>query len=349
MAIINLPTQGMNVLAQFKILQRHLFAFLKHLTVIKLWNFFLSEYNSMAHNSRNSSYPYILKIEPSNICNLKCEYCYEDRRPPGQGERPFGRMSINNFIKLIDEVGPYLFKINLYGFGEPFLFPETFDMIKYANEKNIGVAVSSNLNIEDPFLPERIIRSGLETLIFSCHGVTHETYRKFMVKGNMDLAMRNIKGIIKKRRELGARTPLIDWQFCVTKFNQGEIDIARSMAKEIGIDQIRFIRPFFPENAGEEWQSDLFPKNEFLSEANNRVGCCWIYRSAYINYDGNLLPCCRDVRRMKNDFGNVFMEGFAAIWNNEKYMSSRMLIANPNGKGLKCDTLCTRCPVTNNK
>jgi radical SAM protein with 4Fe4S-binding SPASM domain len=255
-------------------------------------------------------------------------------------------MSFENFSRLVDEVGPYLFKINLYGFGEPFLFPETFAMIRYASDRNIGVGVSSNLNIShEPSLAEKIVRSGLETLIFSCHGVTQESYAKFMVKGDMELALRNIRDIAATRRKFGSRTPFLDWQFCVTRFNQGELDMARAKARELGIDQIRFIKPFFPEEAGDEWRSDLFPKTVFRPGLDRPPGCTWMYRSAYINYDGNLLPCCRDVRLTSNDFGNVFQEGFASVWNNEKYVSSRKLIANPKDKSIACDTLCARCPV----
>ncbi len=345
MAILDLATKGMNAATQLKILKRHMFAFYRHLTAKKLWNFFLAEYNMVSKKSRISSYPYILKIEPSNICNLRCEYCYDNRSAPGEGERPYGRMSFKDFKGLVDEVAPYLFKINLYGFGEPFLFPETFEMIEYATRKNIGIGVSSNLNINDPSLPEKIVRSGLEVLIFSCHGVTQESYSKFMVKGKMELAMRNLEGIVDARRKLGKKTPLIDWQFCVTKFNQGEIEMARAKAGELGIDQVRFIRPFFPDDAGEEWWSDLFPKREF-HPGDKPPGCSWIYRSAYINFDGGLLPCCRDVRQKKNDIGNVFEEGFAGIWNNEQYVNSRRLIANPRDKSIKCDTFCSDCPVT---
>jgi radical SAM protein with 4Fe4S-binding SPASM domain len=335
----------MNAAAQLNILKRHAFAFLKHATPRKLYNFIAAEYNAKVKKDRVSSYPYILKIEPSNICNLKCQYCYDDRRPSGKGERPYGRLSFENFAKLVDEVGPYLFKINLYGFGEPFLFPEALQMIEYASRKNIGVAVSSNLNIDNvPGLAEKIVKSGLETLIFSCHGVTEQSYSKFMVNGNMALAMRNIKDVVRARRELRSKTPLIDWQFCVTQFNQGELDLAKAKAKEIGIDQVRFIKPFFPENAADEWRSDLFPKTLFRPGIDTPPGCAWMYRSAYINYDGNLLPCCRDVRQMKNDFGNVFQEGFMTVWNNDKYIKSRRLIADPSDKS-KCDTLCAFCPV----
>ncbi|WP_254845493.1 radical SAM protein [Desulfovibrio sp. DV] len=132
--------------------------------------------------------PYILKIETTNICNLRCAYCYDDRRAPLPGERPYGRMTADQFRSIIDSCGEYLFKINMYGFGEPFLFPETLEMICYATDKNIGVGVSSNLNHRDPDLARRIVASGLEVLIFSCHGVSFETSGRFMRGGNADLA-----------------------------------------------------------------------------------------------------------------------------------------------------------------
>lgn len=346
MSLFDLATKGIDAATRYKILKRHIFAFFKHLTIRKLINFFHAEYNVFMKNNIVTSYPYILKVESTNICNLKCAYCYDNRRLPGEGERPYGKMSFNNFKKLINEVYPYLFKINLYGFGEPFLFPETLDMIEYATKKNIGVGLSSNMNFEDPSLPERIVKSGLEVLIFSCHGVTQESYGKFMVKGVMRLAMKNISKVIEAKRKMSAKNPFIDWQFCVTRFNQRELDIARTKAIELGVDQIRFIKPFFPENADEEWNSVLFPKANPELLGNKQLGCSWVYRSAYINYDGGLLPCCKDVRHKANDFGNVFNEVFLTVWNNENYRSSRSLIAKPWSKNNKCNTICSRCPVT---
>ena len=339
---IGLATMGMDRTSRIKVLKPHLIAFLKHMTLKKLHNFIRAEINRMMKREIIKSYPYILKIESTNICNLNCGYCYDSRRPSMSGERKYGRMSIENFKKIVDEVGSYLFKINLYGFGEPLLFPETLRMVEYATQKNIGVGISSNMNIDKPNLAGDIINSGLEVLIFSCHGISQETYNKFMNKGNFELALNNIKALIKERRNKGSRTPLIDWQFCVTKFNQDEIKQALDIKREFGIDQIRFIRPDIPEDADAEWFSDLFPKRSLA--LNNFIGCSWPYRSAYINYDGGLLPCCRDTRRLSNDFGNVIEESFSTIWNNEKYKSSRRLIANPKEK-IGCEIMCTKCPA----
>jgi MoaA/NifB/PqqE/SkfB family radical SAM enzyme len=336
---------GMDPRTRLRVLQRHLLAFLRHMTPRRLANFVGSELNRLLKREVLDSYPYILKIESSNICNLRCAFCYDNRSAPGPGQRPYGRMSAEDFERLLKEVGPYLFKINLYGFGEPFLFPETFEMIRAARAMNVGVGVSSNLNLDDPGLARRIVASGLEVLIFSCHGATQETYAKFMQKGRRELALANLEAIIAERRRQGTRYPLIDWQYCVTKFNQHEIAQAAELARSMGVDQIRFIRPDFPDDAPEEWFSDLFPRRVEEAKAGGMGGCSWPWRSAYINYDGGLLPCCREVRDMDNDFGNVLTEGFKKVWNNRRYRAARRLIADPANPHAERDIMCDRCPA----
>ncbi len=343
---MGLATKGADFFARARILQRHAYAFVKHLNGRKLANFAKAELARMSGAQSLESYPYILKIETNNICNLRCEFCYDGRRAAGEGERPYGRMTFEQFKKIIDETGDYLFKINLYGFGEPFLFPETFEMISYATSKNIGVGVSSNLNIKDPALAQKILDSGLEVLIFSCHGASKESYAKFMVSGDYDLAMANVAAVAREKRKRGARTPLIDWQYCVTKFNQHETGAAQKIAAELGIDQIRFIRPFIPENAPDEWFSDMFPRNVPVPpDKNNRV-CAWPYRSGYINYDGGIIPCCRETRQLSSDLGNVLTEDFRAVWNNERYRLARALVSDPLTAERRSGLICSDCPAT---
>lgn len=342
-----LATKGAGTAERLKILKRHGQAFLRHATAKRLLNFARAERNRLQKRTVLDSMPYILKIETTNICNLRCAYCYDDRRPPTPDERPFGRMTLAQFTKLLDEVGQYLFKINLYGFGEPFLFPETLDMIRLAAKRNIGVGVSSNLNHRDPELPRRIVESGLEVLIFSCHGVSQETSNRFMRGGNPDLALDTLRAVIATRRAAGSVTPFIDWQYCVTGFNEHEIETARDKAKTLGVDQIRFIKPFFPADAPDEWFSSRFPRQTFSHDDEKASpGCSWLYRSAYINWEGGLIPCCRDPRDPSVDFGNVLETPFREVWNNAKYQAARALLAAPDRHDLRPGIVCGRCPVT---
>uniref|UniRef100_I2Q7J5 Putative Fe-S oxidoreductase n=1 Tax=Desulfovibrio sp. U5L TaxID=596152 RepID=I2Q7J5_9BACT len=345
-----LATKGADAAERLKILKRHGQAFLRHATPQKLWNFAKAERNRVQGRTVLDSLPYILKIETTNICNLRCAYCYDDRRPPAPGERPYGRMTVAQFQGLVDQVGDRLFKINLYGFGEPLLFPETLDMVRYAADRNIGVAVSSNLNHRDPELPRRIVASGLEVLIFSGHGLSHETAGRFMRGGNPDLALGTLAAVIEARRAAGSRTPFIDWQYCVTGFNEHEIPAARDTAKRLGVDQLRCIRPSFPDDAPADWFSSRFPRRTAsgpdAGSAEAGAGCAWLYRAAYVNWDGGLIPCCRDPRDRAADFGNVLEEPFAAVWNNGNYQSARALLADPSRRDLRPGLLCGRCPAT---
>ncbi|MBF0368881.1 MAG: SPASM domain-containing protein [Magnetococcales bacterium] len=335
-----LATKGADKASRLTIIGRHVSAVVRHMTFKKAMNLFRVELARFRGAEVVGGRPYILKIESTNVCNLKCAYCYDNRRQPEEGERAYGRMSFADFQKIFDEVGEYLFKINLYGFGEPFLFPETYEMIRYATDHNVGMGVSSNLNLKDEDAPRKIVESGLEVLIFSCHGVSQEAYSQFMVKGDRDLAFSTLAKVMEEKKRLGSNTPVIDWQYCVTSFNQKEIPLAKEKARELGVD-VRFIQPFLPEGARAEW----YPKGQSPKPPPPRMGCSWPYRSAYINYDGGLLPCCKDTRFLKNDFGNVISEGFAAVWNNDDYQSSRRLIKSPGDTSIECDTMCLECPV----
>ncbi len=334
-------TRGGDFRSRWRILKRHAQALLRHANSRRLANFLLAEAERTLKRERAASHPYLLKIEPSNICNRHCPYCHDGRSAPGPGQRAYGRMDATQFSRLLDDVGPWLFKINLYGFGEPFLFPETLTMIRDAADRNIGVGVSSNLQIDDPGLGERIVASGLETLIVSIHGASQATCARFMGGGRLDLALGNVRAVLAARKQAGSSLPYVDWQYCVTGFNAGEMEAAKRLAEELGVDQIRFIRPFVPEGADPDWTWADAPPIDARAE---KQGCPWLWRAAYINWDGGVLPCCREVRDIAHDFGNALETGLTRLWNNDRFRAARRLAAGkpaPNAAAI----LCARCPA----
>jgi len=339
-----LATRGADAAARWTILRRHLTAFLRHLTPRRLGNFLLAEGERLLGTERARSLPYLLKIEPSNICDLRCPHCYDGRPQPGPGERAYGRMTLETFTSIVDQARHALLKINLYGFGEPFLFPETLEMIEYAAGRNIGVGVSSNMHFTDPALPERIVRSGLEVLIVSCHGASPATHARFMRGGNLGRALSNIRKVIEARQRLGSAWPVVDWQYCVTGFNEHEIERARAMARDLGVDRIRFIRPYLPKNPGEGWESTLFPT---VGSVDEGTGCSWLHRAAYVNWDGGVLPCCRGVRDTANDFGNLNRDPLRVVWNNDRFRAARRLARTGRVEGERI--LCHDCPALRRK
>ena len=78
-------------------------------------------------------------------------------------------MDIGLFKKVMNELAPYLYNVNLYFQGEPMLHPRFFSFL--GNWKNSQTVVSTNghfLSIENS---EKIVRSGLNKLIISLDGM----------------------------------------------------------------------------------------------------------------------------------------------------------------------------------
>ncbi len=59
-----------------------------------------------------------------------------------------------------------------------------------------------------------------------------------------------------------------------------------------------------------------------------------------INWEGDVTPCCGSYDYKQDSLGNVFETDIYKIWNNEKYMNSRLRLKNKLGNG---NTLCSKC------
>ena len=339
-------TIGCGIRSKLRILSEHLNSVLRHMTISRLLNLLKSEKDRILHRSIVNSMPFFLKIETTGLCNLKCRWCTGSRKERSRDERSAGRMTFEQFRSILDQTGRYLFRINLYGFGEPLIFPETFAMVREASSRNIGVVISSNMNVGSPSLTTDLLDCGLELLIFSCHGTTDETVKKFMgFSADIHRALENVADLVRERKRKRSRFPIIQWQYCVTGFNEHQMEEAAEIAEKLGIDAIRFIKPWFPPNAEDEWYSTLFPLRSIESSDYRRRSCSWPYRGAYISWDGGMLPCCREELYPENDFGNVLSEEFQNIWNGSRYRESRKLINAPDSFQPRCRTICSTCSV----
>jgi MoaA/NifB/PqqE/SkfB family radical SAM enzyme len=179
-----------------KILSRYGFSLSRHMTPRRAWNMAKVEWARWRGHDVVPGFPYVLKIETTNICNQRCPFCLDrDRSKIDDDGRGFGRMHFSCFTKVIDAIGPYAMRLNMYGSGEAVLFPDVFDFIRYASDRNIGVTVSANLSAFKKENAEKLVESGLEHLIVSCHGASPETYDKYNVGGDFWRTIENMKAI----------------------------------------------------------------------------------------------------------------------------------------------------------
>jgi MoaA/NifB/PqqE/SkfB family radical SAM enzyme len=338
---------------QYTRMGRHALSVLRHSTPRKLANLALVEAEYRLRRTHVRGRPYILIVDPLNVCNLRCPLC-----PTGTGdlERHQGKMPWETFKKVIDEMAPYAYEVNLHNWGESLLHPNIFEMIEYVASKNVATNMSTNFNLVTDEKIDKLIRSGLEYLILSIDGTTNETYKKYRVRGNLDRVMANVQKLVQRRKELGSRTPYLEWQFIVFKHNAHEVDEARALAEKMGIDRFRVIpagTPMLAENQDElrrEWLIDDELAGEGESESAEeaslrevqQTSCFYLYRSFTTNPDGGTAPCCV-VYGKHNDFGDVNTQTPREIWNNEKYISARSLFRT--GGQATQPTICDGCTL----
>jgi len=295
--------------------------FTKIINLLKIYiSFFISE---ILKKQIRWGMPYSISIEPTNNCNLKCSEC-----PSGNNQLTRARGTIENnlYYKIIDESYKYLLNLFLYFQGEPFLTKNIYDLINYANNKNVFTATSTNGHFLTKQNSEKIIKSGLNKLIISLDGTTQETYEKYRINGDIEKVKKGIKNIVDAKTKFKSKTPFIEVQFLVLSSNEHQIVEIKKFCKEQKIDKLSFksaqIYNF-------ETNTSLIPKSKKYSRYKYTDGrwqlkkkiknhCFRLWNSVVITWKGDLLPCCFD-KDAQYPFGNVNDENIEDLITNSKF------------------------------
>lgn len=187
---------------------------------------------------RRFGYPPILQIEPVNACNLQCPACATGN---GLMKRPPRLMPFRLFRKAIDEVSENVLFVALWSWGEPFLNPEVFRMIRYAADKGLMVHTSTNGH----FLTGRdragqVVESGLNSIVFALDGLDQGTYGKYRRGGDFGSVVGSIRNLVTERTASGATRPFITVRFMVMKHNEHQAGRVVDFAMRLGVDAVTF-------------------------------------------------------------------------------------------------------------
>jgi len=304
----------------------------------------LSSYSSLLKSDRVLGRPIHLTIEPTNICDLRCPIC---ETGAGILNRQKGSMSLDNFKMIIDKLGKHTNTLFFYYMGEPFLNKNAYGMISYATQKGIFVSTCTNGHFVDA---KAIIESGIGEVNFQIGGMTQETHETYRVGGDLRKSLDNLVATIEeKRRHPQSRTKIITG-LIVMKHNEHEVDDFLKFAQEIGVDDAQVISPcvrtleqgrqFLPQN-DKYWLYDRKAFNEGILHPTliPHNHCEWLYYSTTIQWNGNVVPCCRDPQG-EHIMGNIFEQDFYEIWNCEKFREFRRKI-NSDQANLKLCQLCS--------
>lgn len=313
------------------------------ITLKKLLNLYLSRYEYETGRIKVRSLPIKLTVESTNVCNLRCPACFT-----GAGEvgRVRSMMTLELYRKLLDELGDFLLQCEFHNWGEPLLSKFIYTMIREAVDRGISTIISTNFSIPfDAERAERLVASGLHVMGVSIDGARQKTYEQYRIRGDLETVLKNCQLVVDAKKKLQSETPRMVWEFHVFRHNVGDIELAKTMAKDLGmgiaIDKGWVIGPDW--DGGGEW-------NFFANPSPAR--CMFLWQQAVVQNDGGVAPCCGTFYR-EDDLGRLNVKPdelgaatFREVWNNPKFREARGLYRSRTGSAETQRSICFDCPAT---
>jgi hypothetical protein len=213
--------------------------------------------------------PRRLFVEPCISCNLSCFEACCNHENGIHFTRSVRLLDWNTYIKVIDELGPGLQRIDFFNYGESFIHPKAIEMIAYAKSRypQIYLFTSTNgllLNTDDKL--RRLVQSGIDEITFSIDGARQESYVRYRRGGDFNKLMQILRRFVEIKRELQNDTPFINWRYILFRWNDSdeEMNLARKLALEIGIDRLCWEITDHPENSASERFVEGRPEYELI-------------------------------------------------------------------------------------
>jgi radical SAM protein with 4Fe4S-binding SPASM domain len=263
--------------------------------------------------------PLSIGAELTNNCNLHCPECSSGSNLM---TRKRGFMEPGLFGKVITELGPYLFSINLYFQGEPMMHPLFFSFVE--NSRKLNSIVSTNghfLSVENS---EKIVKSGLSKLIVSLDGMDQDTYSSYRINGNIATVLDGLKNVVEAKSRYNS--PLnIEIQFIVNSFNESQIPEIRKLArkfkaslrlKSMQINEKGDVGLWIP--VTERFRRYKLKEGIYVNKNTLPNSCARLWLNPVITWDGKVLPCCFD-KNAEYVMGDFNKNTFREIWNGPKY------------------------------
>jgi radical SAM protein with 4Fe4S-binding SPASM domain len=283
--------------------------------------------------------PLAIGAELTNHCNLRCPEC---NTGSGMMTRPKGFMSTALFDKLISELEPYLYNINLYFQGEPMLHTGFFHFLGRCT--NLNTVVSTNGHFLSEENTEKLAISGLKQLVISLDGMDQQTYSSYRVNGNFEEVTRGIRYVSEAVKRNSSPMKIVI-QFLVNLNNEHQIAEARKFAHEVNavlklksmqiINKDDFVRWLPSEKRFSRYENKC---NIYTLKNSYPDRCARLWFNPVITWDGKVLPCCFD-KNADHVMGDLNEDTFKEIWTGPKYRIFRKSVLS----GRHLNDICRNC------
>jgi len=287
------------------------------------------KFNNYSKLRKIPKFPLYLLIEPTSICNLRCQMCFQIDKTFSSNMNFMGKMNFKLFTRIVDEAASKGTKaVTLASRGEPTIHPQFGDMLEYCTDKFYEVKINTNailLNIE---LSHKILRSDIGLVVFSVDAYDKEGYKRIRKSNKFQQVVDNIINFHNIRDQY---------------YNKSNtITRAHGVVVEDDFDKNAFLS-YWKNLTDEVTITDSVRRWDTYnnSKTNKTTPCTAALDRMYVWYDGVCNPCDVDYKSYLK-VGDANITTIEEIWNGKAFedfrhahLSGNRLILNP----------CDRCEL----
>lgn len=263
--------------------------------------------------------PYTIAIDPSNLCNFKCNFCAIQSKNEKLSFRKqlMDKELFMKIIKDLQELPEKLKILRINGQGEPLLNPHLSEMIGFAKEKDVAhfIEIITNGSLLNPELNQKLIDSKVDRIRISIEALNAEKY-KSITGTEIDFAkfIENIKDLHDRSGGCEIYCKIIDAAVPSEEDKEKFYTLFGDICDRIFIDNVIPMWSDFDELE----QNVQIGKIGVHGQKVRKVTVCpYSFYSLIVNSDGEVTVCCADWKR-KLVVGDLKYQSFIEIWNGEK-------------------------------
>lgn len=296
--------------------------------------------------------PYKVDLALTYKCNNRCSHCYND-----EARREMTSLGVSDWFRVLDRLAAIGVPHIIFTGGEPTLYPQLAQLIKYADRHGQITGLNTNgRRLADARFVRELAHAGLnhvQITLESCkpevhnHITGHDSFRETLKGIENSLAtslhtitnttltrktIRHVDEIISFLHDIGVRTFAMNGMIHSGKGRMSPdavpaIDLhpvlvhVRNKARELGMQFLWYTPTEYCQ----------------MSPLALGIGCKRCNAGEYsmcIEPNGNVLPC----QSFYVAAGNILRDEWGAIWNSDLFLSFRNRTEDPIGAGLpeKC-------------
>jgi radical SAM protein with 4Fe4S-binding SPASM domain len=221
--------------------------------------------------------------------------------------------------------------------GEPLLHPQLPEIIKPLKQHSIKTRLSTNATLLTEEVAFKLMKTGLDYIVFSVDGNIKNTYEKIRRGANFETVEGNILNFLKIKKKYNFPTKT---QIQIIRMTENEREI-KDFIKKWRKTNINFIN--VKSFCSRAWRVREINRFEEIKKLEKRIikrpPCFYLWEALVILWSGEVIVCCQDLLG-ELKVGDIKKDTLFKIWNNQKIQELRY----KQLKGNFSMQPCNRCP-----